>query len=658
MGGIRTNMTASKGWKQLLPSLLIVAGAGWSFAIAVSNKGVLLPFSAGNAQLACDYRDVWVNIVSFVPLFLMFWFAMGWWVAQDGERRLTEALERDAHRTLPMLVLVPLVWFAVARGWSLSSRTLLMQIVFGVSTVLRLSEKRFACDMSSKTAKIIVIAAGLVFAVLVARFAMHRHREFHTYAFDLGMVSNIVWNTSRGSLFATSLFPWTILGEHLAFVYVLFAPFYWIWDDPRMLMIVQALLLGFSSVVFFFLCRKVLRQTAPALCLALAYLLHPGLRGVGLTEVHEVAFFPMLFFGALYVGWQDEAEKWTTGRAVAFLFLLCSAVACREDTALIVAALGVFFALGQSRTRLGVGVMVGGLVWYVLAIGFVIPFFRGHPYSYTGRYAEMGGSFGAMFTTAVANPVYTLGLVFSESHSPFIWQALGSVLFLSLLSGMASLMLLLALAACVLASEPQQYSLLSQYPAVWLPVVFFTVLLALQRLARFGVSQAPNEGICKSCFVKAFSKPMPIAMALLVLAVLTPPFTVVPPWKTIARSGLWSLVYPPQTFGKDARTLLNRFDDTEGSISAQTIFVPHVASRRQVFQFPDGLNTDYVLVDIGQASNSYPLTKEELKTHVLELLRRGDYQVKDRSGTVCLLKLSGTPTMLSGELIQELEPLQ
>ncbi|HNT34655.1 MAG TPA: DUF2079 domain-containing protein [bacterium] len=651
-------MSVPKGWKQLLPSLLVIVFAGWNFAIAVSNKGMLLPFRAENASLVSDYREVWGNIFWFVPFFITLWLVIGWWVSRDGVRSLADALERDAFRTLPLLLLVPLAWFTSELGWSLSSRMLIVQIVLGVTMVLRLSEKRSSCDLHPAIAKMIIILAGFAFAIVVSRFAIHRHREFHTYAFDLGMVSNIVWNTSRGRLFQTSLFPWSILGEHLAFVYVLFAPLYWLWEDPRMLIIVQALLLGLSGVAFYLLSQRVLRQTAPAFCLALAYLLHPGLRGVGLTEVHEVAFFPLLFFSALYVGWPDEVERrWTSGKSAAFLILLFGAVACREDTALLVAALGIYLILGQNRTRLGIGIVVGALAWYILATGLVIPFFRGKPYSYTVRYAEMGGTFGGMISTAIANPVYTLRLIFSEAHRPFLWQALGSVLFVALLSGWACLMLLLALAACVLASEPQQYSLLSQYPAVWLPVVFVTVLLAMRRLAKVGVSDAQDDEkpYVQKNRLRSSLKPMPIAMTLLALAVLTPPFSVVPPWKTMVNSGSWSLVYPPQPFGEDARTVLARFTDRTGSVSAQTIFVPHVASRSKVFQFPDGLNTDYILVDIGQSSNSYPLTKEELRNSILTLLKQGTYQVKDRSGSVCLLSLGGVPTEATGLVIRELE---
>jgi len=91
------------------------------------------------------------------------------------------------------------------------------------------------------------LAAWTLAAVAAAGYAwaaIYRYEHFGANAYDLGLFDQTVWGYSR--------FEWlpnTILriphelGDHTDFTLILLAPLYWVWSDPRLLLIAQALLL-------------------------------------------------------------------------------------------------------------------------------------------------------------------------------------------------------------------------------------------------------------------------------------------------------------------------------------------------------------------------------------------------------------------------------
>ena len=56
------------------------------------------------------------------------------------------------------------------------------------------------------------------FALISMTLAIRQHDSFHTHAFDLGYIDNVMWNTSQGRLFVNDFpdKPGNFLGEHFS----------------------------------------------------------------------------------------------------------------------------------------------------------------------------------------------------------------------------------------------------------------------------------------------------------------------------------------------------------------------------------------------------------------------------------------------------------
>src|SRR4029453_14926509 len=238
------------------------------------------------------------------------------------------------------------------------------------------------------------------YAVGFAALAAQQQKAFGTGRFDLGNMVQAVWSTAHGRpLDITELDGDQIirLGAHVDPVLAGFAPLWWIWPSPTMLLVVQAGAIALGAVPVFWLARKHLRSERTAALFALAYLLSPSVQWLALDDFHPVALAcPLLLYGLWYL---DE------GRLLAALPFLVLAVLTKEEIALVVAGLGVWYWLARGHRRAGAGLAVAGVVVAAFFLGVVMPHFRaGEAPEFYGRYDAIGGSPLGILETAVTDP--------------------------------------------------------------------------------------------------------------------------------------------------------------------------------------------------------------------------------------------------------------
>src|SRR5918998_31088 len=143
------------------------------------------------------------------------------------------------------------------------------------------------------------------YAVSFGSLSVLRHRAFSTGRFDLGNMVQAVWATAHGHpLAVTDLRGDQVsrLGAHVDPILVAFAPLWWIWPSPSMLLVAQAAAIAIGALPVFWLAEKHLRSARAALGFALAYLLYPALQWMTLSEFHPVALAtPLLLYAFWYL---------------------------------------------------------------------------------------------------------------------------------------------------------------------------------------------------------------------------------------------------------------------------------------------------------------------------------------------------------------------
>jgi uncharacterized membrane protein len=329
---------------------------------------------------------------------------------------------------------------------------------------------RFA-RVPALTAAVAASAAGF------SALSLLRDRAFSTGRFDLGNMVQAVWSTAHGDpLRVTNLAGEQVsrLGSHTDVVLVLFAPLWWIWPSPSMLLTVQATAIALGALPVFQLARKHLGSERAGIGFALAYLLYPPTTWLALNEFHPVALAtPAL----LYAFWYLDED-----RLVPFAVFAALAAASKEEVALVVAGYGIWYAVARGRRVAGATIAWAGVLYSAIAIAIVIPHFNGGHSAFEGRYSEVGGSPGGILNTALHDPGLLFRVAFDHAGFHYLVDLVLPLAGLCLLSPVV-LVALPELAINLLSSSPTQSSIHFHYTAAEIPALIIAAVFGAARIA-------------------------------------------------------------------------------------------------------------------------------------------------------------------------------
>jgi uncharacterized membrane protein len=328
---------------------------------------------------------------------------------------------------------------------------------------------------------VLLVAAITAYATGFAALSALRYEAFATGRFDLGNMVQAVWSTAHGHpLRMTDLQGEQIsrLAAHVDPILVVFAPLWWIWPSPHLLLVVQACVVALGAIPVFLLARKHLASRQAGLGFALAYLLYPATGWLTLNEFHPVALAtPLLLFAFWYL---DE------DRLLPFALFAIAAATCKEEIALVVAGFGIWYAFAHRRWVAGATIAIAGGAWAVVAIAVVIPHYNaGASSDFYGRYSEVGGSAGGILKTAFTHPLRIAEAAFSSRDLHYLLDLVAPLAALCLLAPLVLVAALPELAINLLSSTTTQTSIHFHYTAGLIPPLVIGAIFGAKRLSRW-----------------------------------------------------------------------------------------------------------------------------------------------------------------------------
>ncbi|MGE5603008.1 MAG: DUF2079 domain-containing protein, partial [Nitrososphaerales archaeon] len=440
------------------------------------------------------------------------------------------------------------------------------------------------------------------------------HAAFDTSALDLGIYDQVVWNTAHGRIMAYSAEPWysnNFLGTHLQPILILLAPVYWIWSDPRALIVLQSLAIAASAFLVYFLASRRLKWPLAALALTFAYLMYPALQAVTRFEFHPEAFEPFLFLAAfaLYEIWRGriEVSRLPRRRAAALFFLsIVLALMVKEDVALVVAALGAYLWIARRERRLGPALIGIAVLWFGIGMFFVMPqFHSGEGSPFLSYYAYLGKTPAEMVHTLLAQPQIPIEALLAPSNADMLLSLLIPLGFLPLLSPGLLLIALPTLVSYGLSTSAFMHRMeMFHYAATVIP--WFT-LAAIYGLGRW----YDQKRVRWLAGLAARAPRLPLA----VLLVCSFAYQGARGFTPLSRWYQW-----PQV-GEHERLGLRLMQEIPpgAPLVAQDRLYPHLSQRESIsFLWPSDASAEYIVLDVSDAAltNGNKLT-EWLKDQVL-----------------------------------------
>jgi uncharacterized membrane protein len=404
-----------------------------------------------------------------------------------------------------------------------------------------------------------VSAATGAAAVAWATAAAARESAFLDKRQDLGNFTQAVWATAHGHFMQVTETGGTEvsrLGIHVDPIIAVFAPLWWLWPSPLLLLTVQAIALAVGALPLFWLGRKHLPRPRDAALLAAAYLLCPTVAWNAVADFHAVALVvPLLLFAIWYL---DE------NRLPPFAATAGAAMLCQEQVGLIVGCLGLWYA-SRSR-RIGAGLAVAATGFAAFAADFLIVlrhFSGGSPFA-----ARFGGSPTAivlrLFThpLALAQQIHAHGLTGLLVAVPVLGFCFGSTIMLAATP---------QIALVFLSRHPGDWNPLGINVLVIIPFIYAATAFALARSARR--SSAKKQRVASGA----------IFAASLAFFIIVGPFN---PYVT-------RNLYAPISAQRQAVSLV----PTNARVSATNHLALPLAARRYLYVFPVLKDADWVFVD-------------------------------------------------------------
>jgi uncharacterized membrane protein len=247
--------------------------------------------------------------------------------------------------------------------------------------------------------RLVVVAYSVVYSAA----GVLDYVGFRSASYDLGNAVQAIWNTAHGHILETTAEngdAFSRLGWHIDPLLVLFAPLWWIWSSPVILLVVQAIAVSLGALPVFWLARKHLGSEKAATAFALAYLAYPATQWNALDPnlgFHPISLALPLLLYALW--WLDE-ERWVPFAIVAVL-----AAASNEQIAVIVGCLGLWYGLTRKRPVFGASLFATGLAITVIDFLIVPRFSTSGTNPFADRYLAVGGSAGGILKTLVLHPI-------------------------------------------------------------------------------------------------------------------------------------------------------------------------------------------------------------------------------------------------------------
>lgn len=470
-----------------------------------------------------------------------------------------------------------------------------------------------------------------IYAGLMAFLSVRNHELYQTFGWDLGFFDQLMWQASRGNLnFVSTIGNINLLGDHFQPVLYLLAPLYWIWDDARILLIVQALLVTGAVIPLYLLAKQKLHSEFISIFVGFSYLIFLGTQFTITNEFHQSVFIPLLLSLGLY--WL-ETDKMFRG-----LFFLTSLLLVKEETGLLLVVLGIMYSIkfwkGPAlRRKAGPLLILVGSIGFFLLLRIVIP-----AVSSQGRYIHYGyGSLGEtpaeVVKSVVSNPLAGLKtLIEPKIKLEQVGASIISFGGLPLLSPVSLIPVFQNYAVRFLDDRNiHRWLNNNHYSAPLGPLLAYGTIMTISSLScKAGSRSARRETLfgwrCDNLYFFSFYLTVVSISAAIVLKL---------PVFSLFKSQLY---FTPQ-WAKDIDSIVKLVPPNASVATVNSVF-PHLSHRDKIYLLPEINDAEYIVLDLENGPNKYSPTDYRQTILLAEMLERGSWDKIVVSGKSVIFRRS------------------
>ncbi len=463
------------------------------------------------------------------------------------------------------------------------------------------------------------------FAVLYGLISIVNHLLFRTYALDLGLYTNALFDYSHFSFNDSTVFksaPQNLLADHFDVFLILISPLSYIFQNYTLLLVqIAAILFGSIGVLYFLRIKEIDERWAKAGMIY--FLLHFSIFSAVSYDYHSnvvaACFVPWLFY---------FSEKRNLKAAWIFLVLI---LITKENMALwmFFVCSGMFFLKQRKRKFYFLGWMaVVSLVYFILITVYVIPALSNDNTFIQFKYSVLGNDYKSALKTIFIHPIKIFKTLFinNSTHSTGDYVKIESWLFFLFSGGIVFIfrpiflwMLIPIFLQKFLNDQIQVWGINAQYSIEFAPILAIGIFSS----GNYSLSPPLRNGLFKIIFISSL-------FCTIRLMDRTS--------SEMKRENV--RIYQPAHWKSEMNVVaINkalRLIPNHSSVCAQANIQPHLAWRENAYSIPLIYNAEYVIYE--KEKSSYPLNKAELNHFSDSLEHSNDWEVIFKEENVRLLQ--------------------
>ncbi len=469
----------------------------------------------------------------------------------------------------------------------------------------------------------------LFFGILYSIWVVNRHNHFLTDAVDLGIYDQPIWNLSQFRPPFSSIKNMLTWGDHIGWVILLLAPFYWLWSDARMLLLLQVWTVVIAAWPIYQLAKSRLKNEFASLSIAFAFLAFVGLQTALDYEFHltTLSVLPIAFI--LYF---THKQKWTPYWIWFFI-----GMATKEDVPLITFMIGLYIFVVLRKRKIGLAsIFISGIYYWVLTTR-IIPYFKGGPFNYEqfDPSLRIGATTGDLILTAITKPWLVLKVLVTPALKvKTMTNLVGSFAFLPLLSPATFALSAPIFAERFLNNLSQRWLIRFQYSASIDPILAVGTVLGMENILKV---KSKFEERLPTFVRKISSNQIIVFLSVVVLAMNI--------FVILRTNGPMLRILNPGSYKWQERFDINyelmRQIPSDASVVTQSCFVPHLSHRERIYRFHEGVveaqQPDYILLGIDEHSDP-PYVEEQWQNLIADLKELPEYEILYDDGRRFLFK--------------------
>ena len=327
--------------------------------------------------------------------------------------------------------------------------------------------------------EVLVFIFAFIYFAYMTTASFLRFDNFYAGRFDLGNMDQTVWNTINGRIFEftnpDSIEIVSRLAFHSDFLLILLSPLYLIWANPKMLLLVQSLVLAIGGIFVFLIASKYIKNKYVPLIISFIYFINPSLNNSNLYEFHAVVLATTFLLASFYF---LKIKK----LFLFLIFLLLSAIS-KEQVWITTGMIGLYLFLFQKQRLIGLLIFLISLVSFIYLMEFAFPNAAKGEHFALKYYSQLGDSPSRVIRNIVLAPDKVIPTLFDESRIYYLNQLLLPFGYLAISPYLV--FALPDLAINLMSSNSNLYKIYFQYTAIITPFLFISVIWTFVFLKRY-----------------------------------------------------------------------------------------------------------------------------------------------------------------------------